>query len=256
MQQESPKNVQGAIELSFVCKVYPGLRDEAEAACSHLAELYSTIPRSVCDNCGRCCSLTEDEFVRGYVIMFPLYAVEYLNIVRFVLAHFAELEQQRVFGSADEHPMRCSFRDEQKRVCTIYRARPLICRVYGMLGEDDIQGALKRHAEDVPASWLNAFAEMERSMYCPNVRIVDTSGLDDYLDRRARFAYSLQLEELSRQVHLLDAERQKAFSEIAGVQSITRWTWGGYNRIVFSTLEWMQTELAAHWPSFQLVRKT
>ena len=245
---------QEQIDLDFVNSVYLGFCDEAKAAHPFLEELYSTVPRTVCDNCGQCCTLNEEEFVAGYVTMFPLYAIEYLNIVRFVRARFPESLQQQLFGAMAEHPKRCPFRDTEKRGCIIYPVRPLICRTYGILREEDIQRALD-YADGVPVTWLNAFADIERMTFCPHVRVVERHKMDKYLYRKARFSYVWELERSSEGVHLLDTERQKVFLELTGVEKITRWTWGGYSRIVFCPLECMEKDLATHWPSFKFVQR-
>jgi Fe-S-cluster containining protein len=255
MVHEEGKTIQEQRDSGFVDKAYSAFRDEAEAAHRFLEELYRSVPRTVCDNCGKCCRLTEAESAAGYFTMFPLYAIEYINIVCFVRTRFHRRLQRELLGCVDEHPLGCPFRDEQKRACIIYPVRPLICRTYGTLHEEDIQRAVKRHAGDLPDSWLHAFAAMERSTFCPNVRVVERDRMDEYLDRKARFGYVVELEKRSRDVHLLDRERQSVFLELTGVEQITRWTWGGYNRVVFSPLEWMRKELLDHWRSFELVRK-
>lgn len=242
-------------DMASVAQVCRGLGKQAQDAGRFLAGLYGTVPRTACTGCGRCCTLTEEEFDAGYVTMFPLYAVEYLHIVQYVRTAFPEARQEALFGSTEEHPRRCPFRDDQQQACAVYPVRPLICRAYGVLSEEHIRTALARHAEEVPASWLQAFAQMERSIACAHVQVLEPGLLAGYLARRARFVYAAQLADRSRRVRLLDGERQRAFEELTGVVRITRWTWGGYNRIVFAPLEWMRGELADQWPSFELVRK-
>jgi hypothetical protein len=96
---------------------------------------------------------------------------------------------------------------------------------------------------------------MERMAACPHVQVVEPDKMNAYLSKRVRFGYVWELEQRSECLHLLDRERQRIFEELTGIEKITRWTWGGFNRIVFSPLEWMKEALPVQWAHFKFVQK-
>lgn len=73
-----------------------------------------------CSNCGGCCSNVipisnkEIKAIRAYIKKHDIKAYNNLPSVR----------------SADLVDMMCPFRDNEKKICTIYEKRPLVCRLY------------------------------------------------------------------------------------------------------------------------------
>jgi len=101
--------------------------------------LYDQIPPMTCQMCGDCCSPR----VRCY-------AIEYLNIKqyinesfssdqknslekRIVQNRFVETVYQQKKGIIPRIP--CLFKDTKKKTCSIYPARPFLCRMNGMKGD-------------------------------------------------------------------------------------------------------------------------
>lgn len=74
-----------------------------------------------CSNCGSCCT----NFL-------PVTDAEIRRIKRFIAANHIEPCRHGFSAPLTEKPvdMICPFRDEEKKICTIYKVRPLICWGY------------------------------------------------------------------------------------------------------------------------------
>lgn len=80
----------------------------------------------VCSRCGECCGN-----------LLPLEPEEIVKIKKYVKDHHIK-PFVRNFPTADTSlDMMCPFRDDIKKICTIYHVRPKICRAYICTGDID-----------------------------------------------------------------------------------------------------------------------
>ena len=225
-----------------------------EDICLSLEEVYRSIPATKCSSCGTCCEVTQEERRQGWVTMYPLYAVEYLHIAAYVAGQFASKDRNFYLGFREEWPLRCPFRDQEKRGCVIYPVRPMTCRTYGVLNEQRIDEAVAAHRNRIPSIELERFRRWERHHICPNVQVVEEDKLDAYMAHRIEFWYTKQLEVLSVKVDVIGPEKRQAFEEITGRPSVLSWTWGGFNTLRFSSAEAFVTQFPAYWKKAELPR--
>ncbi|RKY73049.1 MAG: hypothetical protein DRQ14_04985 [Candidatus Latescibacterota bacterium] len=219
---------------------------------AQLEVLYSQVPATECDNCGRCCGLSEEERRAGWVTMYPLYAIEYLNILDFIRTELPEKED--LLNFREEWPLRCPFRDDSLPGCIIYPVRPLVCRTYGVLGEEEIEEAIRRFGRGMPASWIEIFRRWEGSLVCPRVRVTEPEKLLHYMEGRIHYRYMATIEKLNEWVWLPQEERREEFRRISGKERVSRWTWGGFNALTLSPDDWFREEFPAYWRASKLAR--
>ena len=70
-----------------------------------------------CSNCGTCCANA-----------LPLTKTE-INIIRI------HVKDNQIQEQKHKNPLTCPFRDDEKRICTIYEVRPYICRAWRCDGQ-------------------------------------------------------------------------------------------------------------------------
>ena len=134
----------------------------------HLKErlngLYKTIPEGECTGCGRCCG----ESVRTHF-------VEFLNIYEYMKKHNliskAFKERLLTFYFTELVEVReCPFRDHGK--CLIYPVRPLVCRLFGHIEENEhLAGLQATHAQNKEAA---DYIKAEYEIDIPNAVIYKT----------------------------------------------------------------------------------
>lgn len=74
-------------------------------------------PHKTCKNCGECCGAI------------PATAAEVIEIGKYLDAH---PDVRALAVKQAGNPIICPFRDEERRRCSIYPVRPLICRLCGI----------------------------------------------------------------------------------------------------------------------------
>lgn len=100
-----------------------------------LDQLHDQLPRTRCDDCGRCCN------------SISIFSLEYHRLMREVMAVWTPERLRRLVKSAlrfdlrqaeagEEKRLRCIFRDDQSKVCLVHPVRPFACRIFGLLKED------------------------------------------------------------------------------------------------------------------------
>lgn len=227
---------------------YEPLLSDAERA--RLNALYDRVPKVSCAACtkpGSCCELTKAEWDAEYATMYPLYAVEYFNIVDYVRTNFDFEHQKEFLSVSDERPKRCPFLTETGG-CSIHPARPLTCRTYGVLNEaKQVDDAAKTRQEDLPKFWVSAFLSTERYTVCDETQLIETEKLDTHLDGMVSFDYERRMIELGQLIGALDPVRREIFEEATGKDAPIRWTWGGFNALCLSSLSWLKTNFASFW---------
>lgn len=218
-----------------------------------LEAIYNEIPRTSCecDRLGQCCELTEEEMRSDFATMYPLYAVEYLNIVDYVEAHFSPEERDRVLSLTEERPTRCPFLTASGR-CSVHPARPLTCRTYGVLRSENLIEAARRNAGLVPVAWINGFLTIESNAVCLKSRVLDPEQVARHADRTVRGVYDRALAELSESAPLVGGRRRGALKALTGRDLIPRWTWGGFNALVRSSQDWFRERFKDYWKRAEL----
>ena len=213
-----------------------------------LRALYSRVPRvsCTCDRLGQCCELTEAERADDYATMYPLYTVEYLNIVDYVQRRFDPKRQQDLLEMTEERPMRCPFLTEAQ-ACEIHPVRPLMCRTYGVLQREEVEAAGSAARGDVPASWIWRFLSTERYTVCPMTRVLDPGKVAAYTKDMVSHAYERTLILMGGEVDPLDAARREALQQASGKARLMRWTWGGFNVLMRSPLPWLRKHFGDYW---------
>ena len=220
---------------------------------ARLQALYDQVPATRCANSGECCVLTEEEFDNDYATMFPLYSAEYRNIVEFVKSNFSEERQRQLLDFTEERPRRCPFLGPDHR-CTIYPVRPLICRTYAVMNHQTIAEAAGRSRGNLPEDWIRGFVLREGHMVCPRVTVAEPEKLERHARNLITSAYERELTRLSLEVELAARERKRVYQRLTGRRSWPlRWTWGGFNSLCFSSLEWMRSHLGRYWKKAELV---
>ena len=230
-------------------KSRPGLSEEIRRT---LYRLYSWVPATVCENCGACCELTDEEMRSGWFTMAPLYVVEYINICDFISSNLDRASRERLFGVRIERPKLCPFRDKRTARCIIYPVRPFVCRAYGVLNEEWIERGVRESIGLLSPDWINAFRSIERNSICHKVRVTEPEKLEPYLFRRVRFDFTRELSSLSSVSAILDGPKLEIFREVTGLRDLRRWTWGAFNVLRFSSVEWMRSEFPGYWKSSSL----
>ncbi len=111
-------------------------RAKAQGLFESLARIYGELPKTMCDNCARCCFESPGVFYVEYLYLLELVggcsAGRREDLVR---RAFREL-----FFSWVEPEQTCIFLDSGR--CTIYDRRPLACRLFGL-----IPAVEREHAE-------------------------------------------------------------------------------------------------------------
>lgn len=233
----------------------PSTLEDPEAIAALRAELdalYDEVPSTACESTGECCVLTETEMVEGYATMFPLYQAEYASIVQYVRDSLPPDRQEELLSLTEERPQRCPFLSADSR-CTIYPVRPLICRTYAVMNPETIADAVSRHEGEVPQAWIRRFALREGGMVCPRVMVTQPEKLVRHAYNLITSVYERALIDLSRRVHLVAGERRDAARQIIKRRNWpVRWTWGGYNSIAFTSLDWLRENLKKYWRKSEL----
>ncbi len=212
-----------------------------------LEKVYSQVPSTRCAGSGECCWLTSEEYVNDYATMFPLYRVEYANIVDYVEREWPEGRRSDIFAFREERPLRCPFLGENNG-CSIYKVRPLICRTYGVLNPRSIRREVDLLGEDISPQKLSSFVAREGGMVCPRVSVLQRGKIKDHVKNIIDGFYERELESLSCQVDVAGGERRSIFRRITGKSAWpVRWSWGGYNTIRFASLKWLRNNFSSYW---------
>jgi len=217
---------------------------------ARLNAVYERVPGVSCDGCdnpGKCCWLTEEEMDDDYATMYPLYAVEYVNIVDYVHAHFDDERQRAVLDAVDDRPQRCPFLIESGG-CSIHPARPLTCRTYGVLNKVSQVKAVAASAKGAMSPhWISSFLSTEQYTVCEHTVLKDADKVDAHMQAMVSFDYERELIGLSDAVDWLDDDRQSVFHEITGKKKPTRWTWGGFNSLAQASMLWVKRHFDKVW---------
>ena len=221
-----------------------------DAVRARLNKLYAQVPGVSCSGCdrpGNCCELTPDEWDDNYATMYPLYAVEYLNIVDYIHTHFDSERQRELLSRMDERPKKCPFLTDSGG-CSIHPARPLTCRTYGVLNRvAQVEAAAKDHAGDLPKFWVSAFLSVERYTVCNQTQLQEPDKLQTHLNAMVSSDYERRLLEMAQDVGVLEGERQAVFEAVSGKEVPARWTLGGFNVLFFAPISWLKTNFASFW---------
>ena len=100
--------------------------------------LHDQLPRTSCDNCGKCCN------------SISLFSLEYHRVMREIMTKWQPERILRLIKSllrfdlrqaqvGDEKRLRCVFRDDVTKVCLVHPVRPFACRIFGLLKENGLR---------------------------------------------------------------------------------------------------------------------
>ncbi len=214
--------------------------------------LYAQVPGVSCQNCnrpGQCCELTQVEVDADFATMYPLYAVEYLNIVDYVRTHFDADRQRELLTFTDERPRRCPFLTEVGG-CSIHPVRPLTCRTYGVLNhKQQVQAVATVSEGQVPSNWVQAFLKIETHTVCEQTVLQESDKLGAHMEAMVSFDYERKLIEMGKTIEVPDGDRQKIFETTSGRPRPIRWTWGGFNALMQTPLSWAKKHFKQVWSS-------
>jgi Fe-S-cluster containining protein len=225
----------------------------AKLLAQELQALYEQVPATACAHSGECCALTPDEVAQGYATMFPLYRAEYANVSDYLEGAADQRRREELLAVTEERPVRCPFLGPE-RTCTIYPVRPLICRTYAVMSPNTIAAAATRHEGQVPHAWIRGFVRREGGMLCPRVRVLEAHKLERHAHHLITGAYEQTLVSLSCRVEPAPAERQRLYRQGTGQDHWpVRWSWGGFNALCRTSLEWMREQLPVYWRGARFV---
>ncbi len=215
---------------------------------SRLEALYERVPRVSCrcDQLGWCCELTAEEDAEQFATMYPLYTVEYLNVLGYVRERFPADRQETLLGLYEERPVRCPFLTADQ-ACSIHPARPLVCRTYGVLSRAQVDQTGSEARGRAPERWVREFLRSERQVACLGTDILDPEKLAAHAEAMVTFAYERDLIQMGMEVDCPSLERRQVLEEFTGMDRVTRWSWGGYNALVQSTSDWLGEHFETYW---------
>ena len=217
---------------------------------TRLNAVYAQVPAVSCAGCdapGSCCELTDAEYDDDFATMYPLYAVEYLNIIDYVRAHFDPKKQREFLNTVEERPRRCPFLTSEGG-CSIHPARPLTCRTYGILNQVSQVNATAESAHNkVPWQWISSFLSTERYTVCPKTKLKEADKVDAHMKAMVSLEYERELIDMSDTLNWLDTDRRELFQQITKKTHPTRWTWGGFNALAQKPLKWVKHHFANLW---------
>lgn len=131
---------------SYLQKALTASADHGAFGMEMLDQLHEQLPRTKCNNCGRCCN------------SISIFSLEYHRVIREVLKTWQPERLRRLVQSAlsfdlravevaGEKRLRCIFRDDETEVCLVHPVRPFACRIFGLLKEDGSREC--DHVEDL-----------------------------------------------------------------------------------------------------------
>ena len=231
----------------------PETTELTKAHRERLEGIYGRVPSVSChcDRLGQCCELTEAEMAAEYATMYPLYAVEYWNIVDYLRANFSEDRQEELLSVTEERPERCPFLTEEGG-CSIHPVRPLVCRTFGVLRREQVDVTASEHRGELPAAWVASFLFAERQTVCPHTQVLEPEKTVDHAYQLISFQYERDLTEMGQEMDELDQDRQEVLEAATGRRTVKLWTWGGFNVAIRSPLNWMREHFKSYWDSATL----
>ncbi|MCZ6633769.1 MAG: YkgJ family cysteine cluster protein [bacterium] len=224
-----------------------------DAVRTRLNALYDRVPSvsCECDRLGQCCELTKAEVEADFATMYPLYTVEYLNVVDYVRTHFDPVQQKAFLDVIEERPERCPFLTSEGG-CMVHPVRPLVCRTYGVLTREEVEQVASDVRGEVPQHWIASFLYIERHTVCPHTRRLEPDKVAEHAEAMVHFQYERELIQMGREVGPLGSDRQKAWEKVTRLREVTRWTWGGFNVLMRSSSNWLRKHFKGYWDASML----
>ena len=231
----------------------PGTPALSDGDHERLEEIYSKVPSVSChcDKLGQCCELTEAEMAAEFATMYPLHSVEYFNIVDYIHANFSEERQAEFLSVTEERPERCPFLTGEGG-CSIHPVRPLACRTFGVLRREQVEGTASELRGEFPTAWITSFLFTERQTVCPHTQVLEPEKTADHAHHLISFQYERDLTQLGETVVSLKESRQEVLEAAAGRRVVKLWTWGGFNVLMRSPMDWMKDHFKTYWDSATL----
>ena len=211
---------------------------------SELNRLYLSVPATRCAaNCSDCCRLSDIDLRNYFAVMYPLYKIEYFNIVMHLSKKLSGETQFNFIMDYEERPAICRFLDQDTHQCKIYDVRPYVCRTYGILKPAEIDYLVKQYQTVLPEKWLVDFIKQENNIVCDRIFVPQKS--DDFMKNRilGNDILSLQMLQKRGQGH----DREVQLSQNNKGKTLTSWTWGGFNALYVSPDPWFKSEFQHFW---------
>ena len=205
-----------------------------------LARLYSSIPNTRClrDDCRRqCCSKLEESMPStGRFMSLPLiYSVEYWNIDGYIRENFSSDDWER-FYDTERCKKLCVFFDESGSHCRIYPARPLACRLFGL----DLPNYL----------WGMEFSkEAMNAVYCKDLEVLEPEKYKKFIEHYYDLWDLMALWSIDNPV--LTKEQSAVLKERNGFDNLYLLGWTEFNRLRFSSLEWLKENIVEFWKDYR-----
>jgi|TARA_B110000196_G_scaffold239968_1_gene208398 hypothetical protein len=104
-----------------------------------------------------------------------------------------------------------------------------------------------------PNGEIRAFVRREVGMVCPRVAVTEPEKVAEHARMLIERTYERELQRLSMEVEVADVERKGLFQQLTGKKNWpVYWSWGGFNVLRFSSLEWVRQHFAAYWKKAEL----
>jgi len=135
----------------YLQKTLAASADHGSFGMQMLDQLHEQLPRTRCDDCGKCCNSVS------------IFSLEYHRLIRSVMTTWSPERLRRLVQSAlrfnlrqaeigEEKRLRCIFRDDETRVCLVHPVRPFACRIFGLLKENGTRECNKVQDLNTPAT--------------------------------------------------------------------------------------------------------
>ena len=214
--------------------------DISTESIDELYELYSWVPQTQClrSDCRKqCCSKTDESVMpNGKFMSLPLiYSVEYWNIDSYIRENLGHDVWEK-FYMPKQRSRLCVFFDEASLNCTIYPARPLSCRLFGL---------------DLPNTLWGLEFEQEamKNILCKSIKMIEPEKYKQFVKNYQRIWERMAI--LSVRNPVLTKEQSQAVKEQIGYEDIYLLGWLEFNRLRFSNKEWFKKELGNFWSDYE-----
>ncbi len=214
--------------------------ESREPYLAKLGRLYSSIPETRClrEDCRRqCCSKTSEAASPGgkFMSLPLLYSIEYWNIDRYVRENFVPDDCEQ-FCDTERNEKLCVFFDEVSSLCKIYPARPLSCRLFGLKLPNSLWG-------------LQFDREAMNAIYCKDLEVPADGKYREFIEHYHGLWDLMAVWSVANPV--LTDEQSRIVKEKIGSDNLYLLGWSEFNRLRFSSLEWLKENIGDFWQDYR-----
>ncbi len=109
------------------------LNSKFQEKIKHLEKIYAELPETTCQHQGNCCLSSFHTSVEYHYLINYIDRNISVEIKRAVVDRLLNFEDRAIYHGTKLVGYHCLFRNMETKKCDIYPARPLICRIYGLL---------------------------------------------------------------------------------------------------------------------------